>query len=310
MAEGFENEVFKKGEISIFDSQTNQELFAIESDEFAFELDNENRVKTNILELPYGEQSILISDDFNFDGKKDLAIMDGQNSCYHLPSYQVYLETPEGLRQSPEFTRLAQEYCGMFQVDPETQTLYTQTKSGCCWHQFSQFKVVGGIPAPIAVVEAESDFAYYTETRTIWEGDEKQVTIEKWIDLDQEGINEVLSFTLRESRRRVVVFNINDRNLNYAMINPDGLVEFAYPVEMVYQNPDFQIDEQAQELTFGNGDTNYRIYEIKSRNRIRKVGLQIETVGKKDDLRADLSSVKGSLRNVQIVKLDNVVYEN
>jgi hypothetical protein len=31
-------------------------------------------------------KSLIMYEDFNFDGKKDLAICDGQNSSYHLPS--------------------------------------------------------------------------------------------------------------------------------------------------------------------------------------------------------------------------------
>lgn len=61
----------------------------------------------------------MIYEDFNFDGKNDFAIMDGRFSCYGGPSFQVYLATANGFRHSPEFTRLAQEYCGMFEVNPK-----------------------------------------------------------------------------------------------------------------------------------------------------------------------------------------------
>ncbi|MFC6841120.1 hypothetical protein [Xanthomonas theicola] len=38
------------------------------------------RAKADVHALPYAEQSVLIYADFNFDGIKDLALMDGQNS--------------------------------------------------------------------------------------------------------------------------------------------------------------------------------------------------------------------------------------
>lgn len=73
-------------------------VLEINSDEFIYELDENFHVKTNVIELPYREQSILIHEDFNFDGIKDLATMDGQFSCYHGASFQIYLETKNGLK--------------------------------------------------------------------------------------------------------------------------------------------------------------------------------------------------------------------
>lgn len=148
---GFEDDIFKKGEISIY--YINKNIITIKSEEFTFELTSDGNIETDILELPYGKQNIIIYQDFNFDGRKDLAVMDGQYSCYHGPSFQVYLETGDGLKHSPEFTRLAQEYCGMFQVDSESETISTMKKSGCCWHQFSEFKVEKNNPIPIKIVE-------------------------------------------------------------------------------------------------------------------------------------------------------------
>lgn len=46
-------------------------------------------------------------EDFNFDGNKDFAIMDGQNSCYHGPSYRIYLAADKGFSFNEAFTRLA-----------------------------------------------------------------------------------------------------------------------------------------------------------------------------------------------------------
>ncbi len=125
---GQEEDVLKKGVISILLKSNKKEIIKIESDEFSFDLDEQDEMKANVLELQYGEQSLIISKDFNFDGVNDLAIMDGQFSCYHGPSFQVYLEINNELKHSPEFTRLAHEYCGMFGVDYDTKTIITMTK--------------------------------------------------------------------------------------------------------------------------------------------------------------------------------------
>ena len=303
----YENEIFKKGKIQIFDAKTNKQIIEINSEELTFDLDKNGDVKTNVLELPYGEQSILIYQDFNFDGKNDLAIMDGQQSCYHGPSFQVYLENGDSLEYSPEFTKLAQEYCGMFQIDTETETISTMTKSGCCWHQFSKFKVIDNIPKPILIVEEDAtDFPFYTTTIQEWDGEKTNERIEKTIDLQQEGITEIFSFRLANNQKQVVIYNINDRTLNYVLIRPDETVEFSYPIDIFHENIDFLINPSEDKLTFKNGGASYQVYEINNQNNIDKVGVIVEVNGKKYDLQGDLKSIKGALKNVSKLKLNNV----
>lgn len=306
---GYEQEVFKKGVISILNKSDSIEIIRIESDNLTFDLDEEGNLKTNVQELPYGEQSIIISEDFNFDGLKDLAIMDGQNSCYNGPSFQIYLQKNE-LVHSPEFTRLAQEYCGMFQVNYETKTLSTMTKSGCCWHQFSEFAVVDDIPKLTLKIEEDAmDFPYITVTTIDWKNNEKKEIIEKTIDLEQDGIVEIISFELVKSKKRVILFNINDRTLNYALIKRDSLVEFNYPIETISNNHDFKIDNKETKLIFNNGNTAYQIYENRKENKISSIGVLVTLNGKEYDLKGDLTTLKGTLRNIKIIKLDNVIVE-
>lgn len=132
--------------------------------------------------------------------------MDGQYSCYHGPSFQIYLETEEGLKHSPEFTRLAQEYCSIFDVDYEKQTLHTIAKSGCYWHQFSTFKVVNNIPNPILIIEEDAtDFPFHTTKIIEWDGKEKKENIVRKIDLEQDDITPIFSFKLSKNQKQVVI---------------------------------------------------------------------------------------------------------
>lgn len=310
LVDGYEEEVFKKGVIAIFDSKSQKKLFEIESEELTFDLDNDNSVRTNVVELPYGEQSILICQDFNFDGIKDLAVMDGQFSCYHGPSFQVYLDIDNKLIHSPEFTRLAQEYCGMFSVDYDTKTIHTMTKSGCCWHQFSSFKVVDNKPTPILVVDENAmDFPFHTTTITRWEDAKKIETIEKTIDLEYEGIRQVLSFTLLKSQKKVVVYALNGQVLNYVLIRPDSTVEFSYPSTFAYESPDFIINAMEDTLGFKNEEATYKIYEVRRQGKVEKIGIQVLINGKAYDLKGDVGSLSGSLKGVKQVNLHNVVYQ-
>ncbi|QDO95468.1 hypothetical protein FNB79_16320 [Formosa sediminum] len=303
---GYENDVFKKGKIRIINSQTKKELIVVNSDEFTFNLDSNGEVKTNISELPYGEQSILIYQDFNFDGKKDLAIMDGQNSCYHGPSFNIYIEGEKTLEFNAEFTRLAQEYCGMFQTNSETNTITTMTKSGCCWHQFSTFKVIDNTPKLMLQIEEDAtNTPYYTTTTTTWEGNKSQQHIEKTIDFTEDGISEVFAFKLNKNQKKVIVFNINNRVLNYALLRTDETVEFAYPITFAYQNNDFTLNTSQDTLTFKNNDATYKIYNINATNS----GILVKTKGKTYNLKASKHSISGGISDIKSLNLDNVINE-
>ncbi len=298
-----ENEVFKKGNISIFDKKTNKQIINIASDNLSFELDKNNKVKANVLQLPYGEQSLIIYQDFNFDGKKDLAVMDGQFSCYGGPSFQIYLATKKGLQHSPKFSELAQNYCGMFQVNNKMKTIHTMTKSGCCWHQYSTFKVMNNIPKPIEIVEEGSTgFPFYTKTIIQWKGKKKITKVEKIIDLQQEEINEILSFKLA-NKKQVVIFSLNQEILYYVLIRPDKTVEFSYPLDNE-QKSLFTINKKGNRLTFQNKNAVYEIYETGKNARVK--GVRVKINGKIYNSKGVTNSAKGSLQKIKTLKLDNV----
>lgn len=249
---GFEDDVFKKGEISIYDS--NKNIITIASEEFTFELTSDGSIETDIVELPYGKQSIIIYQDFNFDGKKDLAVMDGQYSCYHGPSFQVYIETGDGLKHSPEFTRLAQEYCGMFQVDYESETLNTMTKSGCCWHQYSVFKVENNKPVPIKIIERGFSpnglTEDYVEENRI--GDTLVQTKYSYL-VEENDIIEVYSMNFDNGKKMSVyrAFAFQDY-LFYVFTDKDRKIELLYRDEFVY-------DKKENTLIFLNKEVEYKI---------------------------------------------------
>ena len=305
---GYENEIFKKGSVVVFDSKTNTKIIEIYSDELTFELETIGVLKTNILELPYGEQSILIYKDFNFDGIKDLAIMDGQFSCYHGPSFRIYLEINNKLTFSSEFTRLAQEYCGMFQTNEKTKTIHTITKSGCCWHQYSTFKVVNNIPTPTLIIEESAENApFYSTTTTEWSNNKKSKKTTKTLDLEYDGLSEILSFNLIKNQKQVVLFSINNLELNYALIKPNGVVEFSFPLETIQENHNFTLNRKDNTLTFKNRNATYQIYQKGEENKINSIGILVTVNGKKYDLKGELNSIEGSLETLKNIKLDNLI---
>jgi hypothetical protein len=149
--------VFKKGQSKPFQSFSTPTMFSKEETK---------RVNTK---LRYDYQSVVFFEDYNFDGKEDLAIRDGNNGGYGGPSYQIYLFSPKTGKfvRSPAFTELNQgAYLGAVEVDKKKKVLRGFSKSGCCWHQTEEFSVVNDRPKKIYE---------YTEDASI--ADEKRVKL-------------------------------------------------------------------------------------------------------------------------------------
>ena len=221
--------VFSPGWIAIYSRKTHRQVLRVESEELALNLHNGTAL-ANIQELPYGEQSLIISKDFNFDGRPDLALQDGQNSCYHGPSFQVYLATATGFVHSAAFTRLAQEYCGLFQVDAKARRLRTMTKSGCCWHEYAEYTVRNN--APFQVHRVEEDMMQYpfgTTTEETWNGQRTVTRRSQIVDLTADNVRVLGTAPLLETQKRAVLLVTDSTTLHYVLLRPDNTVEFHYP---------------------------------------------------------------------------------
>ncbi len=298
------SEVFSRGWVAVFDKKNNRQLIRVDAEELAIDLHNE-KLLANIHQLPYGEQSVIMYEDFNFDGIKDFAIEDGQNSCYHGPSFQVFLATRKGFILNADFTRLAQEYCGMFEVNAKDKTIHTMTKDGCCWHQFAEFAVINNKPVERVVIEEDAqNFPYITSSRSVWNGKKMVKTSVSTIDLEAEEIKIVLRFKVEQNQKEVVLFNINNRTLNYALLDKNGALEFYYPAETVYQNPDFTFHANTHTVRFKNKTASYSIFSDGA-----KTGIDILTGGKSYHWVGSATGKTDHLQSLLTTALDNVVME-
>ena len=299
------------GVIAVFDTHTGKRLLRVAADNLPFAL-REGEVPPNIKELPYGEQSVLIYEDFNFDGKPDLAIMDGQNSCYGGPSFQIYLASHQGFRRNPEFTRLAQEYCGMFQVDAKARQLHVMTKSGCCWHLFETFDVVGNRPQLAeSIIDETVVPAPNYRRNTVTRGRKSQETYHLGYGTTDEAASEdnrreVLSFRLKAHPEKQVSVFADEAELDYVLLRGKAAeVEFSYALDVggvrgaragreLATMPRFVFDAQAGVLMFHNGNTAYLVHDQSG-----KLGVTVR-IGKKETyIEGDVSSRRGSLQKLQ-----------
>lgn len=170
---GDENIFHSDGWYLIYD-KNNKEKLRVEFPQYRVGITNNS--KTNILELPYGEMSAIIYDDFNLDGIKDFALQDGRDSCYGGPSYDIYLAKNSEFIMSDDFSKLAHEYCGMFNVDKDKKMIYAFTKSGCCMHWYDEFIIENNSPKKVRetfVGPDEKGQGYYETVKELINGEWK-----------------------------------------------------------------------------------------------------------------------------------------
>lgn len=276
-------------------------------------LDENNEAIPNIKELPYGSQSVLLYEDYNFDGAKDFALMNGNNSCYSGPSFDIYLAKNNSFEYSESFSTLSNDYCGMFQIDQQTQTLHTMTKSGCCWLQFSEFKVVNNEPKIVKIVEEgmSNEPPRLVEVHTEeWKNNKKKESNTLLLPYNTYETDTLLYFDLNKSNKKVVLFK-SDEYLYYALLKPDETIEFYYPQPFydetkenyVYGN--FTYDSDDKTLKFKNKDAEYILYETDN-----SIGIKILTNGKTYDMKGNYETNIGSLTKLRTVKLLNVLHDN
>lgn len=308
------DEYVPKYVIRIIDKKTNSEALKAYTNGFPYYLLNEeDEAVPNIKELPYGSQSVLIYEDYNFDGIPDFAIMNGYNSCYGGPSFDIYLvDKSRKLHYSKGFSVLSNNYCGMFQINDENQTIHTMTKSGCCWHQFSEFKVIDNEPKVIKIIEeaylSNNNFIEVTEIN-YKDGKELSET-KNYFPMEEMSSEIIFSFELEKSAKRLVIYQTY-KMLHYVLILEDEEVEFYFPQphydeesqKTVYGN--FTYDMDADTLSFKNADAEYKIYETTD-----KVGIKVKTKGKTYDLKGKKDSSTGTLKDLRKLDCDNILYDN
>lgn len=113
------------------------------------ELGEGGKPSVNVTML-YDQQSVINVDDFNFDGMEDVAICNGQNGSYGMPSYDIYISSRSAGKfvYSKAISALG-VHLGMPTVNKDKKTLSIFDKSGCCWHVTMDYKVVKNRPIKI-----------------------------------------------------------------------------------------------------------------------------------------------------------------
>ncbi|VAW71125.1 hypothetical protein MNBD_GAMMA10-1646 [hydrothermal vent metagenome] len=297
--------------IQIYQRGNSSFLFQVKARMVTLDFDADNKNATQI-KLPYAKQELIIYDDFNFDKVNDFAIFDGRNSCYGGPSFQIYLAQDDGrFKLSTGFTRLAQEYCGMFNYYADKKQLQVSTKSGCCNFETSTFILEKNEPKAIKVINDSYTGRYIESEISRWNGSRMIKTRQKKIYDEGDGsIQEIFVFSLAKNNKKQVKLFIapDDKVLNYAFINKEN-IEFNYP-KVYGENKPFVFTQSGSQktLVFYNGKTKYSLYQNENAKGINKIGILVTTNGKNYDLAGDLATLKGRLDGFG-KEVTNVSYE-
>jgi hypothetical protein len=154
-------------ELLVFVKGTPTPMQRLELERLDLILDDRGEPLVNSSDL-YEYQGTLNVGDFDFDGHEDFAVQDSEQGSYGGPTYAVFLFDPraETFVHSEALSQLTRETLGFFQVDARKKRLVTFAKSGCCWHETSEYAVVkGSLVLMASLVEDAREDGYVLETR-------------------------------------------------------------------------------------------------------------------------------------------------
>lgn len=136
---------------SFFKKNGSKPYQVIELNDTYMDISNDGRPIVNTTML-YDEQSVISVEDFNFDGMEDVALCNGRNGSYGMPSYDVYLSSRSAGKfvYNKAFSNLG-IHLGLFTVLKDKKQIETFDKSGCCWHITERYDIVGGKPRKVFV---------------------------------------------------------------------------------------------------------------------------------------------------------------
>lgn len=199
--------------------------------------------------IAFDEQDIVHHVDVNFDGKKDLVILD--TDAWVGSIYQVYLADEQGFTYSEEFTDLSADYCGLFTVDEQEKTLST---NHCRRAERYVFTVKDNLP--YLIEHAYSDY-YHGESfyDDLVEGD--PINIYRRIDGEMQHIptrDFKVSFLQDDNgdftSQLILYYQFEDGNQMYFFQRTPGKIDFM----LAYTTADNKLISMSSSYTINSSD--------------------------------------------------------
>jgi hypothetical protein len=170
---------FLPAELVVLHKGTEQDVQRIDLDRIDLVLGEHGRLRADAAGM-YDWQGTLEIGDFNFDGREDFAVRNGEMGPYDSPTYCVFLYDPRQGRfvESDAFSQLTQENMGFFAVDTARRRLVVSSKSGCCDYATEEYAVVQGkLVLMESYEEKGAPGEEMTITRRVRQGDKWRTTV-------------------------------------------------------------------------------------------------------------------------------------
>jgi hypothetical protein len=131
------------GQIQVFRKGQHTAMQTIEMANIVLSMAPNGKPLANAASL-YDYQGVINAGDFNFDGREDFGVQNGNDGSYGGPSYAIFLfDAASGqFVENAAMGALIQETLGFFQVDKVNKVLRTLAKDGCCYHETATYRVV------------------------------------------------------------------------------------------------------------------------------------------------------------------------
>lgn len=131
--------------ITLYEKGTQKVIQQFESDDLALHLNKSSASSMTDLPLP-AEQNALIFKDFDFDGREDIAIKNGNTGAYGGPIYDIYVFNDQWGKfvYNEALSMLTNAELGMFELDHHQKRIIAFSQSGCCYHVRTEYSIRPG----------------------------------------------------------------------------------------------------------------------------------------------------------------------
>lgn len=298
----------KQGDIIIIRKEDNKEIieqFFTDSHASYFQ---EAKSDSTGLIISINRNDVLNYNDINFDEKKDLIILDRLGARHYF--FSVYINKDSTFVYDSLFSEAIS--CSDLEVDAINKIINTFNHYGYSHSSSATYKIKDG--AIISFVETRSETSYFLPfveiiTTETFEDEKSVISIEQHVNSDfyNERMNTILSFNLIDSKKNVLLYSIDNHRLYFILTKDERIIEFYYPNDDGTMEQFFQMNKDANKLSFIKDGIEYTISQDSDSTSVENIGLIINTKGKKYEYKGDVNSLKGNLNDIP--KLINTKFE-
>ncbi len=309
------NKSKKSGVVRVYEKSSNLPIIEMQSNHLDLDIDD-GALEANILNLPSGLGSVLVYDDFDRDGLKDFAIMDGQDACYGGPSYALFKKEQGRYAFDKSFKNTARKNCGFYADDEDENVLHVTTKIGCCQYLLETYRIDENHQRKIwktSEIALDNTLAYEIDITKEFDTSGtmiKRTRRAKLVALEDKNFQPTLAFDLKDgdTLKTLYLFELNNGQLDIAVtehqthdVSESLRLAKNYPSLATKSPAVFTYDEKQQRLCFHHHNTTYSIIDDAQRTGI------LISQSNSSQFISMVGGKQGELKNITKSAMANVV---